>query len=68
MHSAEVPEAEQKKCVEAIEDWLVLRRAAREESHILVINNVGIERDERKKRENVAKHVGLALPKAYTQQ
>ena len=40
-----------------------MRRAAREEAHILKLNRVGIERDEKAKRENVAKHVGLSMPK-----
>ena len=43
----------------------MLRRSARGEGHILKLNRIGIERDEKKKRENVAKHVGLAMPKAF---
>ena len=61
----EILEKQQKQALEAMEDWLIMRRAAREESHILVLNKVGIERDEKKKRENVAKHVGLAMPKEF---
>ena len=43
----------------------MLRRASREESHILKLNRIGIERDEKVKRENVANHVGLAMPKEF---
>lgn len=42
-----------------------MRRAAREETHILTLNKVGVERDNKKLRENVAKHVGLAMPKLF---
>ena len=66
IQSSEKPEEKaSKRCIEALEDWLVLRRSAREEAHILKLNKIGIERDEQKKRENVARHVGLHLPKEY---
>ena len=68
IESSEVSEEAKKRCLLTIEDWLAMRRATREESHILLLNRVGIERDEQKKRENVAKHVGLAMPKEYKQQ
>lgn len=42
-----------------------MRRAAREECHILALNGVGIERDDKKLRDGVAKHVGLAMPNEY---
>jgi hypothetical protein len=48
-----------------LEDYIEMRRAAREETHILTLNKVGIERDNKKLRENVAKHVGLAMPKLF---
>ena len=68
VQSAEVPQDAQAKCLNAMQDWLELRRATREEAHILRLNKIGIERDEKKKRENVAKHVGLALPKEFNHQ
>jgi len=67
IQNTEVPEAAQRRCLDTISDWLVLRRAAREESHILKLNKIGIERDEKKKRENVAKHVGLSMPTEFKQ-
>ena len=66
--SADVDEAQKVRCVNAVQDWLVLRRSAREEAHILKLNKIGIERDEKAKRENVAKHVGLAMPKVPNRQ
>ena len=47
---------------------MILRRAAREESHINILNKVGVERDEQQKRVNVARHCGLAMPKEYKDQ
>ncbi len=44
---------------------MIMRRAAREETQILTLNKVGIERDQKKMRENVAKHVGLQMPKEF---
>ncbi len=44
------------------DDYMIMRRAAREENHILKLNKVGIERDEKKMRENVSRHVGLQMP------
>lgn len=68
LQSAEVPEDAQAKCLNAVEDWIHLRRATREEAHILKLNRIGIERDEKQKRENVAKHVGLSMPKEFNHQ
>ena len=68
VQNTEVAETAQQKCVAAVQDWLILRRASREESHILALNKVGIERDEQKKRENVAKHCGLSMPTEYNKQ
>ena len=41
------------------EDYMVMRRAAREENHILALNRVGIERNQKKLVDGVARHVGL---------
>jgi hypothetical protein len=38
-------EADQKRVHAIFEDYLIMRRAAREEAHILILNKVGIERD-----------------------
>lgn len=65
---AEVDQARKQRCIDTVQDWLVLRRAAREEAHILKLNKIGIERDEKAKRENVAKHVGLNMPKEFKHQ
>lgn len=43
-----------------------MRRAAREEAHILELNKVGVERDQKKQVENIAKQVGLQMPKLHT--
>ena len=48
-----------------MEEFLFLRRAAREERQVLTLNRVGIERDQKKQAENVAKHVGLQMPVEY---
>jgi len=48
-----------------MQDYMIMRRAAREECHILALNGVGVERDDKKLREGVAKHVGLAMPQEY---
>ena len=48
-------------------DYLIFRRAAREENHILALNRVGQEKDEKKIREDVAKHVGLSMPEQYSE-
>ena len=42
-----------------------MRRSAREETHILTLNKVGIERDQKKMRENVARHCGLSITKTF---
>ena len=63
MQSADEREAQRAESV--FEDYMVMRRAAREESHILALNKVGIERDEKQLRENVAKHVGLTMPHEF---
>ena len=68
VQDSEIPQVAQAKCLNTIHDWLVLRRAAREEAHILKINNIGIERDEAMKRKNVAKHCGLSMPIEYKHQ
>lgn len=49
------------------EDYMIMRRAIREETHILTLNKVGIERDQKQMRENVARHVGLQMPKLFTE-
>lgn len=54
-----------KRAESVFEDYIIMRRAAREESHILALNKVGIERDEKKLRENVARHVGLQMPQEF---
>lgn len=48
-----------------MEDYMIMRRSAREETHILTLNRVGLERDDKKLREGVARHVGLAMPDEY---
>ena len=58
-------ESARKNCLNTMEDWMIMRRAQREESHILILNKIGIERDEKVKRDNVAKHCGLAMPKEF---
>lgn len=63
MESSEVEESTKQKISCVLEDYLVMRRAAREEAHILELNRVGLEKDEAKIRENVAKHCGLEIPK-----
>jgi len=65
IQSDELPESNKARCLDAVSDWLVLRRSSREESHILKINNIGVERDEKVKRDNVAKHCGLSMPKEF---
>ena len=35
----------------AIDDYLILKRAAREEAHVLKLNRVGIEKDEKRLNE-----------------
>ena len=44
---------------------MIMRRAAREECHILALNGVGIQRDDKKLREGVAKHCGLEIREGY---
>ncbi len=44
---------------------MIMRRAAREENHILKLNKVGVERNEKQMRENVSRHVGLQMPLLY---
>ena len=63
-----VSDAKKKRFVNAIEDYLALRRACREEAHILLLNRVGVERDEKKLKEAAARYVGLAMPKEYNHQ
>lgn len=46
-------------------DYLLMRRAAREENHILTLNRVGVEKDQKKIIQDVAKHVGLEMPKQF---
>ena len=59
-------DSESKAAVTSVlEDYMIMRRAAREETHILDLNRVGIERDDKQLRDNVAKHVGLQMPKLY---
>jgi len=43
---------------------MTMRRAAREETHILTLNKVGVERNDKTLRENVARHVGLQMPQS----
>lgn len=57
--------ADQTRVKSVFEDYLIMRRAAREETYILTLNKVGIERDQKKMRENVARHVGLSMPKTF---
>ena len=47
----------------AIDDYLTLKRAAREEAHVLKLNRIGIEKDEKKLNEQAARYVGLKMPK-----
>jgi len=44
---------------------MIMRRSAREETHILTLNRVGLERDDKKLREGVARHCGLAMTKEF---
>lgn len=44
---------------------MIMRKAAREENHILALNGVGIERDDKKIREGVAAHCGLSIHEGY---
>lgn len=48
-----------------MEDLMILRRAAREEDHLLKLNRIGLERDTKEQMKNVAKHVGLKMPKLF---
>ena len=48
-----------------MEDYLILKRAAREEAHILKLNRIGLEKDEKKLKDNAAKYVGLKMPQEY---
>lgn len=43
MSTASVEDSQRVESV--FEDYLIMRRAAREETHILTLNKVGIERD-----------------------
>ena len=63
-----MPEEDKQRFVDAIQDYLILRRAAREEAHILKLNRVGIERNEKKLNEKAAKYVGLKMPKEFNHQ
>ena len=38
-------EADKSRVTSALEDFLILRRSAREESYILKLNRIGLERD-----------------------
>lgn len=38
-------ESDQERVHNVLDDYMVMRRAAREETHILTLNKVGIERD-----------------------
>ena len=53
------------KFVDVMEDYLILKRAAREEAHILKLNRIGLEKDEKKLKDNAAKYVGLKMPQEY---
>jgi hypothetical protein len=65
MEDKGVEQARKDAVAAVMEDYIIMRRAAREETHILTLNNVGVERDEKKLRDNVANHVGLQMPKEY---
>ena len=41
IQSREINENDQTRCLNAIQDWLLLRRASRESVHILELNKVG---------------------------
>ena len=62
------PSEEQKRVQSVFEDYLIMRRAAREETHILTLNKVGVERDQKKMRDNVARHCGLQMPKEFKEE
>ena len=53
------------KFVDVMEDYLILKRAAREEAHILKLNRIGLEKNEKSLNEKAAKYVGLKMPKEY---
>ena len=59
-------EVDKQRLTNIFEDYMTMRRAIREETHILTLNKVGIERDQKKMRDNVARHVGLSMPKLFT--
>jgi hypothetical protein len=41
---------------------MLLRRAGREEVHILKLNRINVEKDEKLNREKLAHHCGLRMP------
>ena len=45
-----------------LQDYLVLRRAGREEQEILRLNRINIEKNEKEQRERLAHHCGLRMP------
>ncbi len=58
---------DQQRLNHIFEDYMIMRRAIREETNILTLNKVGIERNQKQMRENVARHVGLQMPKLFTE-
>ena len=64
----DVTEAKKKQFVTAIEDYLLFRQSCRHEGHHLLLNRIGIDKDEKQLNENAAKYVGLAMPKEYNHQ
>jgi hypothetical protein len=65
MEDKSVDQARKDAVAATMEDYIIMRRAAREETQILTLNNVGVERDDKKLRDNVARHCGLQMPKEY---
>ena len=60
-----VPESEKKRVVGAIEDYLLFRKSCRHESQHLLLNRIGIDKNEKHLNEQAAKYVGLKMPKEY---
>ena len=49
-----------------IADYLLLREAAAKELHIMSLNRVGVDKNLKSIIEQTARHVGLQMPKQWT--
>jgi len=52
---------EKDKVERVLSEYLEFRRSTRELDHVMLLNKIGIERDEKKKRDTVARHCGLRM-------